>query len=188
MRWARTSTLRNPNSTKGIPSVMPRDKGSTCAPGAERTSVLWRMSGCTIGSSAAWQERDGRGSAQTLGHVNPLVAVVSANRCDEMCRHAATRCWLAVCVHNTRATPPRLRACATIIRTCPRPSARLGCIQVGEADDETSRQRGVWDVPANYVKVAFRRDFPGANTATAAMGTGSWPRADVRGLANQLLV
>ena len=112
MRWARTSTLRNPNSTKGIPSVMPRDKGSTCAPGAERTSVLWRMSGCTIGSSAAWQERDGRGSAQTLGHVNPLVAVVSANRCDEMCRHAATRCWLAVCVHNTRATPPRLRACA----------------------------------------------------------------------------
>jgi len=147
MRWARTSTLRNPNSTKGTPSVMPRDKGSTCAPGAERTSVLWRMSGCTIGSSAAWQERDGRGSAQTLGHVNPLVAVVSANRCDEMCRHAATRCWLAVCVHNTRATPSRLRACATIIRTCPRPSARLGCIQVGEADDETSRQRGVWDVP-----------------------------------------
>ena len=126
MRWARTSTLRNPNSTKGIPSVMPRDKGSTCAPGAERTSVLWRMSGCTIGSSAAWQERDGRGSAQTLGHVNPLVTVVSANRCDEMCRHAATRCWLAVCVHNTRATPPRLRACATITRTCPRSSARLG--------------------------------------------------------------
>jgi len=120
------TALRNPNSTKGIPSVMPRDKGSTCAPGAERTSVLWRMSGCTIGSSAAWQERDGRGSAQTLGHVNPLVAVVSANRCDEMCRHAATRCWLAVCVHNTRATPPRLRACATITRTCPRSSARLG--------------------------------------------------------------
>ena len=124
MRWARTSTLRNPDSTKGIPSVMPRDKGSTCAPGAERTSVLWRMSSCTIGSSAAWQERDGRGSAQTLGHVNPLVAVVSANRCDEMCRHAATRCWLAVCVHNTRATPPRLRARATITRTCPRSSAR----------------------------------------------------------------
>ena len=180
MRRARTSTLRNPNSTKGIPSVMPRDKGSTCAPGAERTSVLWRMSGCTIGSSAAWQERDGRGSAQTLGHVNPLVAVVSANRCDEMCRHAATRCWLAVCVHNTRATPPRLRACATITRTCPRPSARLGCIQVGEADDETSRQRGVWDVPANYVKVAFRRALPGANTATAAMRERSWSSRSIR--------
>ena len=23
--------------------------------------------------------------------------------------------------------------------------------QVGDADDETSRQRGAWDVPANYV-------------------------------------
>ena len=182
MRRARTSTLRNPNSTKGIPSVMPRDKGSTCAPGAERTSVLWRMSGCTIGSSAAWQERDGRGSAQTLGHVNPLVAVVSANRCDEMCRHAATRCWLAVCVHNTRATPPRLRACATITRTCPRSSARLGrSCSVGEADDETSRQRGVWDVPAKYVKVAFRRALPGANTATAAMRERSWSSRSVRG-------
>ena len=110
-----------------------------------------------------------RQRADTVGHVNPLVAVVSANRCDEMCRHAATRCWLAVCVHNTRATPPRLRACATITRTCPRSSARLGrSCSVGEADDETSRQRGVWDVPAKYVKVAFRRALPGANTATAA--------------------
>ena len=27
--------------------------------------------------------------------------------------------------------------------------------QVGDADDETSRQRGAWDVPANYVYVAF---------------------------------
>ena len=62
---------------KGVPSVMPRDKGSTCAPDAERKSVLWRMSGCMIGSSAAWQERDGQGSAQALGHVHPLVAVVS---------------------------------------------------------------------------------------------------------------
>eukprot|EP00964_Phaeocystis_antarctica_P123334 scaffold86992_cov37-Phaeocystis_antarctica.AAC.2 len=53
---------------------MPRDKGSTCAPDAERTSVLWRMFGCTIGSSAAWQERDGPGSAQTPGHMHPLVA------------------------------------------------------------------------------------------------------------------
>ena len=70
---------------------------------------------------------------------------------------------------------------------CPARPQLLGH-QVGEADDETSRQRGVWDVPANYVKVAFRRDFPGANTATAAMGTGSWPRADVRGLANQVVV
>jgi len=174
MRWARTSTLRNPNSTKGIPSVMPRDKGSTCAPGAERTSVLWRMSGCTIGSSAAWQERDGRGSAQTLGHVNPLVAVVSANRCDEMCRHAATRCWLAVCVHNTRATPPRLRACATITRTCPRPSARLGCIQVGEADDETSRQRGVWDVPEHQRRPVVAQKGRSGGHSGEDHGTGSW--------------
>ena len=153
---------------------MPRDKGSTCAPGAERTSVLWRMSGCTIGSSAAWQERDGRGSAQTLGHVNPLVAVVSANRCDEMCRHAATRCWLAVCVHNTRATPPRLRACATITRTCPRPSARLGCIQVGEADDETSRQRGVWDVPEHQRRPVVAQKGRSGGHSGEDHGTGSW--------------
>eukprot|EP00964_Phaeocystis_antarctica_P137031 scaffold101517_cov29-Phaeocystis_antarctica.AAC.1 len=51
---------------------------------------------------------------------------------------------------------------------CPARPQLLGH-QVGETDDETSRQRGVWDVPANYVKVAFRRALPGANTATAAM-------------------
>ena len=153
--------VANPNSTKGIPSVIPRDKGSTCAPDAERTSVLWRMSGCTIGSSVAWQERDGRGSAQTLGHINPLVAVVSANRCDEMCRHAATRCWLAVCVHNTRATPPRLRACANYHTHLPEikrpPRQQLLGHQVGDAGDETTLQRGALDVAAKFMKLTFRR-------------------------------
>eukprot|EP00964_Phaeocystis_antarctica_P090378 scaffold57811_cov43-Phaeocystis_antarctica.AAC.1 len=40
MRRARTSTLQNPNSTKGVPSVMRRGmKGSTCAPDTESTLV-----------------------------------------------------------------------------------------------------------------------------------------------------
>ena len=115
-----------------------------------------------------------RQRADTVGHVNPLVAVVSANRCDEMCRHAATRCWLAVCVHNTRATPPRLRACATITRTCPRPSARLGCIQVGEADDETSRQRGVWDVPEHQRRPVVAQKGRSGGHSGEDHGTGSW--------------
>ena len=45
-------------------------------------------------------------------HTMHELVASSANRCGELCRHAAARCWLAVCVHNTRATPPRLRACA----------------------------------------------------------------------------
>ena len=42
--------------------------------------------------------------------------------------------------------------------TCPHSSAgpsRLVGHRFGDADDETSHQRGVWDVPADYVKVAF---------------------------------
>ena len=62
--------------------------------------------------------------------------------------------------------------------------------QVGDADDETSRQRGAWDVPANCVYVAFNA-FSSATTETA---TGcslprercSSPRRGVRRLAAQL--
>jgi hypothetical protein len=52
---------------------------------------------------------------------------------------------------------------------CP-PRPQLLGYQVGDAEDETDRQRGAWNVSANYVKVAFRRVLPGANTATAATG------------------
>ena len=51
---------------------------------------------------------------------------------------------------------------------CP-PRPQLLGYQVGDAEDETGRQRGAWNVSANYVKVAFRRVLRGANTATAAM-------------------
>ena len=93
MRRARTSALRKPSEHEGrVPSsvcVHRRDKGSTCAPDTDRTSVVWRMLGCTIGSSAAWEARDSRGSAQTTD-TTPLV-VVSANRCGGLCRRAAMR-------------------------------------------------------------------------------------------------
>ena len=70
----------------------------------------------------------------------------------ELCRHTATRYWPKACVRSTRATPPHALA---ITLACPRSSA-WPCIalvgyQVGDADDETSRQRGAWDVPTNYV-------------------------------------
>ena len=169
MRRAHTSTLRNPNSTKGIPSVMPRDKGSTCAPGAERTSVLWRMSSCTIGSSAAWEARDSRGSAQTTDTTRTPLVVVSANRCGGLCRRAAMRRWRVCiwCKRHYRASVHGL----TITRTCPRSSARRGsscsdirlatqtmkpllrgapgtCLQTGRCQKSPQRQpqrRGPWD-------------------------------------------
>ena len=160
MRRARTSTLRNPNSTKGIPSVIPRDKGYTCAPGAERTSVLWRMSGCTIGSSAAWQER---GGLQRADHPHNAPAVWSRSaltvwRAVKPCCHAMQACR---CVDNTRETPPRLRACANyhthlpVIKRPPR--QQLLGYQVGDADDETTLQRGALDVAAKFMKLTFRR-------------------------------
>ena len=57
---------------------------------------------------------------------------------------------------------------------CP-PRPQLLGYQVGDAEDETDRQRGAWNVSANYVKVAFRRVLPGANTATAAMSPAMSP-------------
>ena len=72
----------------------------------------------------------------------------------------------------------------TITLTCPRSSAqpsRLVGHRFRDADDETSRQRGAWDVPANYVKVAFNVSSSSDHTerrhATGVRG----PRAGVRG-------
>eukprot|EP00964_Phaeocystis_antarctica_P063860 scaffold38356_cov34-Phaeocystis_antarctica.AAC.3 len=56
---------------------------------------------------------------------------------------------------------------------CP-PRPQLLGHQVGDADDQPNRQRGAWNVPANYMKVAFRCVIPGANTAT--IGTRSCSR------------
>ena len=39
----------------------------------------------------------------------------------------------------------------------------------GDADDETSRQRGAWGVPANYVKFAFNVSSSSDHTETTAM-------------------
>ena len=57
-------------------------------------------------------------------------------RCGELCRHAATRCQFAVCVHNTQATPPRLRAFANFHTHLPsiEHPPFLG-LQVGDAND-----------------------------------------------------
>ena len=51
--------------------------------------------------------------------------------------------------------------------------------QVGDADDETSRQRGAWDVPANYVKVAFNVSSSSDHTETTAMRGVGCPREGV---------
>ena len=62
-----------------------------------------------------------------------------------------------------------------------RPASRLVGHRFRDADDETSRQRGAWDVPANYVKVAFNVSSSSDHTerrhATGVRG----PRAGVRG-------
>ena len=50
-----------------------------------------------------------------------------------------------------------------------RPAITFGRISVSRADDETSRQRGVWDVPANYVKVVFNVSSSSDHTETTAM-------------------
>ena len=56
---------------------------------------------------------------------------------------------------------------------CPRSSARPSnhhiWSDIGDADDENSRQRGAWDVPANYVKVAFNVSSSSDHTETTAM-------------------
>ena len=50
-----------------------------------------------------------------------------------------------------------------------RPASRLVGHRFRDADDETSRQRGAWDVPANYVKVSFNVSSSSDHTETTAM-------------------
>ena len=52
--------------------------------------------------------------------------------------------------------------------------------RVGDADDENSRQRGAWDVPANYVKVAFNVSSLERPTETATMRQVSSPSRECR--------
>eukprot|EP00964_Phaeocystis_antarctica_P131591 scaffold95522_cov54-Phaeocystis_antarctica.AAC.1 len=60
-----------------------------------------------------------------------------------------------------RATPPRLRACANYHTNLPEikrpPRQQLLGHQVGDADDETTFQRGAPDVASKYMRVTFRR-------------------------------
>ena len=121
LRRARTSTLRN---LKGVPSVMRRGIKDLPAHRIKSVSAMAYVRLHYRQLSSIKGARWPRQHADT--HRMQQLVAISANRCGELCRHAAARCWLAVCVHNTRATPPRLRACATITRTCPRSSARRG--------------------------------------------------------------
>jgi len=97
-------------------------KGSTCAPDTESTLVVWRIFGCTIGSSAAWQERDGLQRADHP-HDAPAVVAISANSvasCDAMLSRDAGLQY--ACTTRER----HHRACVhalTITHTCPRSSA-----------------------------------------------------------------
>ena len=50
-----------------------------------------------------------------------------------------------------------------------RPASHLVGHRFRDADDETSRQRGAWDVPANYVKVSFNVSSSSDHTETTAM-------------------
>ena len=50
-----------------------------------------------------------------------------------------------------------------------RPASHLVGHRFRDADDETSRQRGAWDVPANYVKVVFNVSSSSDHTETTAM-------------------
>ena len=73
---------------------------------------------------------------------------------------AVPLCCNAILAQRMRAQRARhTAACAKYhTLTCPHSSARPSRLvghRFGDADDETSHQRGVWDVPADYVKVAF---------------------------------
>ena len=105
----------------------------------------------------------------TLTRWSRWSAPTGVTRCAAMLPRDAGLQYACTTASDT-TTPACMRYYHTHLPSieCPARPQLLGH-QVGEADDEISRQRGVWDVPANYVKVAFRRDFPGANTATAAM-------------------
>ncbi len=65
------------------------------------------------------------------------------------------------CVHMVQTTLPRLRACANYHTHLPLikrpPREQLLGYQVGDADDETARQRGALDVAAKFMKLTFRR-------------------------------
>ena len=102
----------------------PRVKGSTCAPDTERTSVLWRVAGCTTGSSAAWQERDGRGSAQAYTvHRWSRSAQTGVVSCAAMLPRDASLQYASIIRKRHR------RACVhalTFTRTCLRSSTRRG--------------------------------------------------------------
>ena len=50
-----------------------------------------------------------------------------------------------------------------------RPASHLVGHRFRDADDKTSRQRGAWDVPANYVKVSFNVSSSSDHTETTAM-------------------
>ena len=73
---------------------------------------------------------------------------------------AVPLCCNAILAQRMRAQRARHTAARAKYHTltCPHSSAgpsRLVGHRFGDADDETSHQRGVWDVPADYVKVAF---------------------------------
>ena len=89
------------------------------------------------------------------------------------------------CVHMVQTTLPRLRAWANYHTHLPSikrpPREQLLGYQVGDADDETTPQRGAWDVPANW---SLPEKSAAAATAARTMGRRSSPRAGVRLLAS----
>ena len=99
-------------------------------------------------------------SAQIIHTMHPLWSrsALTVWRAVKPCCHAMQACR---CVDNTRETPPRLRACANyhthlpVIKRPPR--QQLLGYQVGDADDETTLQRGALDVAAKFMKLTFRR-------------------------------
>ena len=91
------------------------------------------------------------------------------------------RCWLAVCVHNTRATPPaRLRACATITRTCPRYASIVAAnYHINTKSPPNLGSRGDHRV-ANFISIStliktFARNVytVRCSTSTGAVDTGA---------------
>ena len=99
-------------------------------------------------------------SAQIIHTMHPLWSrsVLTVWRAVAPCCHAMQACR---CVDNTRETPPRLRACANYHTHLPMikrpPRQQLLGYQVGDADDETTLQRGALDVAAKFMKLTFRR-------------------------------
>ena len=68
--------------------------------------------------------------------------------------------------------------------TCPHSSARPSLLvghRFGDADDETSHQRGVWDVPADDVKVAFNVSSLERPQRPPLCDGCSWSSRNVRG-------